>query len=635
MSLLVAAGLEKSYGALTLLQDLSLRLEWRQRVGLVGPNGIGKTTLLRILAGDLEPDRGSVALARGIRVGWLRQEMPVSPDATVLAEAEAALEPVTAMERTLRECEAKMASAHGPELDAVMDAYWSLHDRYEAMGGYDAMRDVSRVLSSMGFATADFSRPVAQLSGGQKTRLALARILLSGSEILLLDEPTNHLDLDATEWLEGFLRDFGGALIVVSHDRRFLDNVVTSIAELDRCTLTLYKSGFSSYWNERQARLQQATEDAERRAAEIARLEEFWRRNKAGQNRNQAWSKLKAANRLREQASQGPSRLKDLRVTLAAGSRSGNEVVIAERLTKRFGEVTLFRDLSLLVTRGQRIGVVGPNGSGKSTLLRTIIGVQAPTSGRIRLGASVSVGYFAQEASELDPEMSVIEAVQTVQELSAGEARSFLAKFLFTGDDVFKCVEQLSGGEKNRLVLAQLVLARPNLLILDEPTNHLDIAARDALTRMLQSYDGTLIVASHDRHLLDETTAFTLVVADGHARLYDGKYSAYRDLMRRSAQRVSSVPAPAPDDGKERPRNSFELTRARRRASKEIERTEQRVAELEDWLRRIEECLSHPGVGDDVVRLAIDHEQAHRELAQAMTAWETAVTEADGLGVPI
>jgi len=635
MSLLVASALEKSYGALTVLDCLSLRLEWRQRIGLVGPNGVGKTTLLRVLAGDLEPDRGSVSLARGIRVGWLRQEAPVGLGATVYSEAEVALAPVLAIERTMRECEAAMARAQGPDLEAAMAEYGSLHARYEAMGGYDAMRDIGRVLTSMGFAESDFSRPVCQLSGGQKTRLALARLLLSGAEVLLLDEPTNHLDLEATEWLESFLGEFGGALVVVSHDRRFLDNVVGSIAELDRGTLTTYRGNFSHYWSQRQARVAQVEQDAERRAEEIARLEDFWRRNKAGQNRNQAWSRLKAADRLRGQALEGPSRLEGLRASLKSRARSGNEVMIIERLTKRFGDLLLFSDLTLLVSRGDRIGIVGPNGSGKSTFLRVALGEEPPTSGNARLGASVTVGYFAQEASGLDPDLSVIETLLTVAELSAGEARGFLARFLFTGDDVFRLVGSLSGGEKNRLVIAQLVLGRPNLLALDEPTNHLDIAAREALSDMLRTYDGTLLLASHDRHLLDATTTSTLRIAGGVAELFPGNYSTYRRTTARPAETRSAPRRETGPSERARPRNSFELVRARRRAARDVEHAERRVGELEDWLRRIEECLSHPEPGDDVVKLARDHEQAQRDLSQAMAAWEHTVTEAEALGVPI
>jgi ATP-binding cassette subfamily F protein 3 len=633
MSVLIAQNIEKAWGGLTMLKDASLRLEWHQRVALVGPNGSGKTTLLRILAGEIEPDRGAVRVARGLRVGYLRQERTVDLTRTVWDEAEAALHDLKRIEERLRTCEAAMASATGEDLDAVMEEYGALRDRFEAMGGHDAARDVRRVLLAMGFSEADFPRSCEELSGGQKTRLALARMLLSGTEILLLDEPTNHLDLQATEWLEAFLASFGGCLVVVSHDRRFLDNVVTSVVELDNARLVSYRGDFSNYWRQREERLLKREEDEQKRAAEIARLEEFWRRNKAGQNRNQAWSRYKAAQRLREEVSEGPSRHRDLHVSLSSAVRSGTEVVVVDKLAKRYGDKTLFHNFSTVVTRGQKIGIVGPNGSGKTTFLRIVLGLEPPTSGYVRLGPSVKAGYFAQEATDLDPDMTVIETLLDVRDLSVGEARSFLARFLFTGDDVFKTVSQLSGGERNRLVLAQLVLSRPNLLVLDEPTNHLDIVARQALTEMLKEYDGTLLMASHDRYLLDEVTERTLEIAGGEARLYDASYSGYRRQRSREEQARQTVNVAATSRASDQPRNSFELARMRRQATKAVGAAEQRVQLAEDWLKRIEECLSAPQPTDDIVKLAQDHEQAQKELASAMQDWEAAVTNAEALGI--
>jgi ATP-binding cassette subfamily F protein 3 len=634
MSLLIARGIEKSFGAVNLFHNLSLRLEWGQKIGLVGPNGSGKTTLLRIIVGDLEADRGHIRRANGLRCGYLRQEQLVDSDRTVFEEAQAAFAPVLEMEARMRDLEHRISESHETDIAPIMAEYGALRDRFDAMGGYDSLRDIRKVLMQLGFSPDDLSRQTSELSGGQKTRLALARLLLSAPDILLLDEPTNHLDLAVTEWLEGFLSGFGGAIILVSHDRRFLDAVVTSIAEIDGGQLTLYRGSFSAYWEERQRRVDQAAADNQRREEEIQRLEEFWRRNKAGQNRNQAWSRLKAAERLRQQQIRGPQEHARIRASMTAGQRSGNEVVIAERLGKRFGERTLFSDLSLLVTRGMRIGIVGPNGSGKSTFLRIVVGEEPPTSGHIRLGASVTVGYFAQEASGLDPDSTVLESLLSVRDLPPGEARSFLARFLFTGDDVFKTISSLSGGEKNRLMLVQLVLDRPNLLVLDEPTNHLDIIARDALTRMLHEYDGTLLLASHDRYLLDETTTHTLEIGQGTARLLDGSYGATRRLAKRT-ESPRSVMTKTPEPKADRPMNSFELARARKRAARAVQSAEDRVSEVEDWLSRIEECLSRPSPGDDMVRLARDHEQAQRDLESAMAEWESAVEEAASLGLDV
>lgn len=636
MSLVILRQVEKSFGALTVLRDVSLRLEWGQRIGLVGPNGCGKTTLLRIITGDIEPDRGQVRRARTVRCGYLKQEQMVEAGRTVYEEAEAAFASIRTMEARMRDLEHLISSSEQTNLESLMTEYGDLRDRFDAMGGYDSLRDIRKILLRIGFQESDLDRPTSQLSGGQKTRLALARLLLSGPDVLLLDEPTNHLDLQATEWLEEFLSGFGGALIVVSHDRRFLDNVVTSVAEITHGSLGHYRGGFSAYWAERQRRMEQAALDARRRDEEIARLEDFWRRNKAGQNRNMAWSRLKAARRLKQQVVQGPQEMDNIRARLSSGQRSGNEVVIIERLTKRYGEQTLFEDLDLLILRGQRLGIVGPNGSGKSTFLRILVGEEPPTSGRLRLGAAVTVGYFAQEASGLDPEATVIESIFSVRDMLPGDARSFLARFLFTGDDVFQTVGTLSGGEKNRLMLAQLVLDRPNLLVLDEPTNHLDIAARDALARMLREYDGTLILASHDRYLLDETTTQTLKIADGRASVFDGSYSVAREARpAASPARARSPRAKATSASEARPLNSFELARARKKAAASVAAAEKQVTEVEDWLRRIEECLSYPSPGDDMVQLARDHARAQEALDVAMAEWEGAVRLAEDLGVPI
>jgi len=635
MSLLIAKNIGKSWGAETVLADVNLRLEWHQRVGLVGPNGSGKTTLLRILAGALEPDRGTVSVARGIRVSLLEQIQQPRLGATVWQEAERAQAELLALEERMRQYEAAMAHETGGQLEVILEEYAALRDRYEAMGGYDAARDLGRVLRAMGFAESDFHRQASQLSGGQKTRLALARMVLAGTEVLLLDEPTNHLDLDATEWLEGYLNNFGGALIVVSHDRRFLDNVVNSIAELDNGRLTRYRGNFTAYWNIRAEKLRDAEENERRRQEEITRLEEFWRKNKAGQNRNLAWSRYKAAERLRAQSTSGPSRFQALKASVQSRQRSGNEVVLVERLGKRFGDRMLFHDFTMLLTRGQRVGVIGPNGSGKTTFLRIVLGLEAPSEGTVRMGASVIPGYFAQEGADLETDLSVLEALLDIQDMPPAEARSFLARWQFTGDAVFKQVGQLSGGERNRLALARLALLKPNLLVLDEPTNHLDIVAREALTDMLRTYDGTLILASHDRYLLDEVTTHTLEIADGEARLYEGAYSAWKQSHERELQGAAHRQTKETATAAEKPRTSFELSRLRRQALRDVSRAEQRVQEAEDWVRRLEECLSHPEPSDDVVRLAAEYEQAQDELAQAMAEWEAAMTRAESLSVSL
>jgi ATP-binding cassette subfamily F protein 3 len=649
MSLLTVNNLEKAFGGDVIFSGIGFRLNWRQKLGLVGRNGCGKTTLLRILTGQMEADRGSVSYARGVRFGYLRQEQMVEHGWTVRQEAVDAFAPVLAMEQRLLELQQAMAEAQSEDhLQAVMEEYGLLHDRFEAMGGYENLRDIPQVLRRLGFGEQDLDKPTARLSGGEKTRLALAKLLLSAPDVLLLDEPTNHLDMQATEWLEDFLHDFGGAVILVSHDRYFLDRVVTTVAELQNAKLTLYNGNFSAYWMQREANRARQTELHEREQREIARLTEFFEKWKnTPSKKSQAVMRLRWAERIRASMTELPdSSGKSMKASVKPKTTSGNEVVIADRLTKRFGDRTLFEDVNLLIWRGHRVGVVGPNGAGKSTFIRLLLGKEQPTFGHLRLGASVTVGYFAQEASELDLEATVLENMLQVAEMQPIEARTHLGKFLFTGDDVFRTVSDLSGGEKNKLALAQLTYLRPNLLILDEPTNHLDIDSREALTRMLTQYEGTLMLVSHDRYLLDQVTNKTLEIADGKATFFDGPYRVYREEKRRLSEGEAVVKREASPEPLSPTRqadrnpltagmNSFQLSRERKRAVKTVLETEARVSETEDWLKRIEETLSAPMPGDDVVKLARDYERAQRELEEALKVWEEAVEYAQNIGANV
>ena len=643
MSVLSIEGIEKSFGANELLRGVHLRLAYGQKVALVGANGAGKTTLLRIIAGQMEPDRGRVHVAQGVRIGYLKQEQMVDHGRTVYEEAEAAFAHVRELEAKLHRMHEDMAAASGEALRALMEEYSLLHDRWEAMGGYESLRDIGNVLERLGFAKTDLNNPTALLSGGQKTRLAMATLLLNAPDILLLDEPTNHLDLQATEWLEQFLHNFGGAVILVSHDRYFLDRVASAIAELENGRITLYRGNFSAYRQQKERAIQQQRDLLQRQEREVQRLLEFYEKWKnTPRKRSQAASRLKWAERLRENM---PERLTDRvgrhNIRLKSHTRSGNDVVEFDRATKRFDGRVLFADVSLIIRRGMRVGVIGPNGSGKTTFARMIVGQERPTTGSVRLGASVSLGYFAQEASDLDEDATVLENMFEVGETDPAAARSHLGRFLFGGDDVFKPVSLLSGGEKNRLVLAQLTWLRPNLLVLDEPTNHLDIAAREALAQMLAEYDGTLVLISHDRYLLDRATDYTLEIEGGMVSLYSGSYSEYRRqkdagkppwYRSKPPEPASAPPSPEKPRSLTHGMNSFQLARERRKAVRNVQALEERVSAAEDWVKRIEEALASPLPGEDVVRLARDYETARAELEAALQAWEEASIYAQRIG---
>jgi ATP-binding cassette subfamily F protein 3 len=655
MSLLTVNNLEKAFEGETILTGISFRLEWRQKLGLVGRNGTGKTTLLRMLTGQIEQDRGTINYSPGIRLGYLKQEEVVDPSHTVLQEAEAAFAPVLAMEQRLRDVEQEMAGATDEaQLTRVMQEYGILHDRFEAMGGYDNLRDIPSVLKRLGFGANDLDKTCGRLSGGERTRLGVARLLLSGPDIFFLDEPTNHLDIEATEWLEGFLRDFGGGVVLVSHDRYFLDRVTTSIAEIERTKLTLYTGNFSAYWTQKQERRERQAEMYEREQEEIAKLTQFFEKWKnTPTKRAQAFSRLRWAERIRANATEkptGPS--KSMKVAIKPTTVGGDDVVIVQKLTKKFGDRTLFENVNLIIRRGERVGIVGPNGAGKSTLIKMILSQDEPTSGSARIGANISVGYFAQDTSDLDLEATVLENMLDVAEMLPVEARTYLGRFLFTGDDVFRPVKLLSGGEKNKLALAQLTYLKPNLLILDEPTNHLDLDSREALGEMLRGYEGTLILVSHDRYLLDQATNRTLEIANGAISDFDGSYGQYRVYLTEKRNKIdggarktdpkskkphgngSKVSAPAPvatigPTGL----NFHQLSKEKQRAEKSVLAAEDRVAELEKRLQEIEAGLSSPSPDTDAVALASEHGTVQDELAQAISEWEEAAAYAEMLGV--
>ena len=666
MSLLVVNQIKKSFGPDVLFRNVSFRLEWRQKLGLVGRNGTGKTTLLRLLTGQQEPDSGGIFFEKNIRFGYLKQEDGVDPEKTVLMEAENAFAHVLEMENRLREVEHEMAQAKdGEDLERVLAEYSLLHDRFEAMGGYDNLRDIPSVLKKLGFGHEDLNKLCGRLSGGEKTRLGMARLLLSGPDILFLDEPTNHLDIEATEWLESFLREFGGAIVLVSHDRFFLDRVVNTIAEIDAEKLTLYTGNFSAYHLQKEANRERQEEMYAREQREIARNITFFEKWKNTPSRkNQAVMRMRWAERIKVHGlTMSPTataiqkvdpRGKSVKLGIKPSQLSGNEVVILDGVSKRFGQRQLFSNITGMIRRGERIGIVGPNGAGKSTLVKILLGRETPTEGMARLGSSVSVGYFAQDTSDLDMEATVLENMMDVADMKPEDARTHLGRFLFSGDDAFRQVKLLSGGEKNKLVLAQLTYVKPNLLILDEPTNHLDLDSREALGEMLKKYEGTLLLISHDRYLLNQVTTHTLEVADGRAILRDepyGKFREWKERQRALSNGKSEPPAypiePAngvdpliadllsqkPETTVRIPEgmNAYQKSKERQRAKTLVTASEKRVDSLEQRLSEIEASLSNPKPGENFVALSQEHGGVQNALAEAIIAWERAEAYVEAL----
>jgi ATP-binding cassette subfamily F protein 3 len=566
---------------------------------------------------------------------------------TVLEEAQAAFAWVMQMEERLVELSHQIGEAsqagHAQMEESAMQEYGQLRERFEIMGAYDQLRDVPGVLKRLGFSESDQAKSCASLSGGEKTRLAIARLLLSGPDVLLLDEPTNHLDIEATEWLESFLRNWGGALVLVSHDRVFLDRVVTSVAEIEHQRLTLYNGNVTSFLKQKEMQQERQAEQHAREMAEIERLTTFFEKWKnTPTKKNQAWSRFKWAQRIKENLTEAPlSSQKSARMSLKSATQSGREVLVAERLAKAYGDRTLFENLTFTIERGDKVGVVGPNGAGKSTLIRVLMGQEDATFGMVQLGHNVTTGYFAQDVAGLDLDRSVLENMLDMGGLTAEAARTFLGKFLFTGDDVFRPVRSMSGGEKNKLSLAQITYVQPNLLILDEPTNHLDLESREALGKMLQSYDGALLLVSHDRYLLGQVTQRTIEVADGRATVYEAPYGEHKSkatiLANGTASRSNGKVAKNEKNGRSgdangnspeseldrlRAMNAHQLSKERQKAKTKLEQAEGLVASLEDELDEIVSALSRPS--DEAVDLARRHGEVQIQLEEAIGEWESA-----------
>ncbi|MDQ1639084.1 MAG: ATP-binding cassette, subfamily er 3 [Pyrinomonadaceae bacterium] len=525
----------KSYGTQDVLRGTTLQINPGEHAGLVGRNGSGKTTIFRLISGEETTDAGEVVRARGVRLGLLAQHVNFVAGATVHESALAAFGHLQQIEHEMHELEHRMAEATD-DLDKILERYSDLQHQFEREGGFEYGAKAEAILQGLGFDRTTWEMETEKLSGGQQNRLGLARLLLAEPDVLLLDEPTNHLDVDAVEWLEEFLIDYPSGFVIISHDRYFLDRACRRIIELENGKASSYTGNYSAYLVEREERREAQQRAYDNQQQLIAKTEEFIRRNLAGQKTKQAKSrrtmlaKLERIDAVRADQSSGDFRLKSI-------ERAGNHVLTVEDTAVGYGENVLAKDISFILRRGECLGIIGPNGSGKTTFLKTILKKLPSLSGEIRWGSKVEIGYYAQQLDDLDDRNEIIMELRRVAPSSAtaGELRTFLAKFLFTGDDVYKRVRDLSGGEKGRLALAKLIYSRVNVLVLDEPTNHLDIPSREALEEALDAYEGTIITISHDRYFLDKVATQILALhGEGAAEHYNGDYTEYHDWKAKS-----------------------------------------------------------------------------------------------------
>jgi len=589
MSIIVAERVAKSFGPDDIFWELSCSVAHGDRIALIGNNGTGKTTFLRILIGLEPPTAGRVHRAKGLRIGYLPQEATLEGDRTVWQEMMAAFGELRAMEARLQALEAEMAEPGRAE--AALELYAPLRDKFESLGGYSYQDRIRHVLMGLGFSAAEHDMPLAHLSSGQKTRASLARLLLESPDLLLLDEPTNHLDLQAIEWLESHLNNWEGTVVLVAHDRYFLDHVIHKVWELSFGGLEVYSGNYSHYVQQRAERHERQLKEYQAQQEHIAKEEWYIQRYMAGERTRQAQGRLKRLERFKEDvAIDRPRQEKTISLRFQRPLRSGDKVVWSQNLVVGYRpERPLFRCPDLDLRRGECVALLGPNGSGKTTFLKTLLGQVAPLAGHLRLGASLKIGYFAQVHAELDPETCALDAILAVKDLPLTEARSFLGRFLLTGDDVFRRIGDLSGGERSRVALARLVLERANFLVLDEPTNHLDIASQEVLEEVLDEFPGTILLVTHDRYLVDRLATQLWVVRAGEAVLevFSGPWSDYVEARSRQAQAAAA---------RSEKDNGFEaLRQARRdgqRARREREVQEQQVAGLEAEIHEMEEQLN-------------------------------------------
>lgn len=641
--ILACQNISKSFGLDQILSDVSFHIEDREKMAIVGINGSGKTTLLRIIMGEETADSGQVVISKDRTIGYLSQHQDISFDNTVYAEMLLTKQPIIDCEEQMRSLEADMKHCSGEQLDKIMDTYNRLSAYFDRENGYAYRSEITGVLKGLGFDKDDYDRHINTLSGGQKMRIALGRLLLTRPDLIILDEPTNHLDMESVKWLEGFLSAYQGSVIIVSHDRYFIDRIATKVVELDQTKATVYNGNYTYYANKRaeiRANMMKAylnqQQDIKHQEAVITKLKQFNREKsiKRAESREKMLDKIELLEKPTEAASK-------MRLTLSPSVESGNDVLTVKDLKKSFGANVLFDNLDLEIKRGEHVALIGGNGTGKTTILKIINHIVSKDSGSVMLGSRVKIGYYDQEHQVLSLHKTIFEEISDAYpDLTNTKIRSVLAAFLFTGDDVFKKIGDLSGGERGRVSLAKLMLSPANFLILDEPTNHLDIHSKEILEYALREYTGTLLIVSHDRYFINTVATRIFELRDKKLYNFIGNYDyyeAHKDVIYESknaketsklgfnsiSQKDTISEKAVDTSGKDAYLRTKEQQAKQRKLENDIRKTEEKIEELEAQIAKIDEQICLPENATNAAKLS-ELSSKRQELEQVLeTVYET------------
>lgn len=632
LMILSCNNISKSFGTDVIIKSCSFNIEDHEKAAIIGINGAGKSTLLKIITG-LEPaDTGLVTLAKDKTIGYLAQQQNLGSDNTIYDELLSVKQFILDMEQELRDIEKRMNTAKDDELEALMKKYSDLNHKFEMNNGYAYKSEITGVLKGLGFKEADFSLNVNTLSGGQKTRVALGKLLLAKPDIILLDEPTNHLDMESIRWLENYLLNYNGAVLIVAHDRYFLDKIVTKIIELDNGEATVFSGNYTDYASKkailRNMKLKEylnQQREIKHQEEVITKLKQFNREKsiKRAESREKKLDKIELVDK--------PQELNDkMNIKLEPNVVSGNDILTIRELSKSFDGVTLFDNIDIDIKRGERVALIGNNGTGKTTILKLINGIIEPDSGSIYLGAKVNIGYYDQEHHVLDPDKTIFDEIRdSYPDLNNTQIRNTLAAFLFTNEDVFKYIRDLSGGERGRVSLAKLMLSNANFLILDEPTNHLDIVSKEILENALNNYTGTVLFVSHDRYFINAAATRIIELSNKSVVNYIGNYDYYlekRDIL-------SAKPESSTADGEHAKkaadsRASWQEEKVKqaqlKKIKNELKRTEERIAKVEERIEELDNMYADPAISSDTAKLMEIHtekEALSTELDELYDKW--------------